>query len=45
MLAYRDLTNRIIGLAIAVHRTIGPSAGATSWRKPAFPSNGRSGCL
>jgi GxxExxY protein len=24
MLAYRDLTNRIIGLAIEVHRTIGP---------------------
>jgi GxxExxY protein len=24
MLVYRDLTNRIIGLAIEVHRTIGP---------------------
>ena len=24
MLAYRDLTNRTIGLAIEVHRTIGP---------------------
>jgi GxxExxY protein len=24
LLAYRDLTNRIIGLAIEVHRTIGP---------------------
>ena len=24
MLAYRDLTNRIVGLAIEVHRTIGP---------------------
>jgi hypothetical protein len=53
MLAYRDLTNRIIGLAIEVHRTIGPGllepsmrhACAMSLNKPASRSSGRSGCL
>ena len=52
MLAYRDLTNRIIGLAIEVHRIIGPGLLESVYaaclchelEQAGIPFSGRSGC-
>jgi hypothetical protein len=49
MLLARELTERVIGLAIEVHRLTGPgmlesvlrAASAMSWRKRESPSNGK----